>query len=502
MTFDWFALAPELALLGTALAVLLVELFLSTERKRLVNPIAIVGVIVSLAFLAALAIDGQDRTSFGNMFVVDSYALLFKAFFLGTALFVLFLSYRYFNEIRTYQGEYYFLLLSSFLGMLLMPSARDLVMIFIALEIVSIPGFVMAGLRKFDLRSNEGSLKFFMFGVLSVAVLLFGLSIVYGFTGTTDLQGVAEGLTQFGPGSEREPLLLAALLFVIVGFGFKISAVPFHFWAPDTYEGSPLPVTAFLSVASKAAGFAGLLQICFIAFQPLADVWAPILGGVAILTMSLGNFTALQQRNIVRMLAYSSVAQAGYMLVPFALVQTGADAGDVNQAAFSAVLLYLLAYAVTNIGAFGCVVAVTRHLPNRQISDYAGLGTVAPAIALAFTLFLLSLAGVLPIAIGFYAKLFILRPVLVAPTVGGIVLASAVVVNTLVGLFYYLAIAKRMWMEPAAEDAKPIRAGLALNFTIGVLALVVLVLGIYPAPFADPATQSTLTGPVAATASP
>ena len=499
VTFDWFALAPELTLVATALAVLIVELFLRPARKKLVNPLAVIGVLISTGWVIALAVDQQTRSSFGRMFVVDNYALLFKAFFLGTALFVLFLSYRYFNEIRTYQGEYYFLLLSAFTGMLLMPSARDLVMIFIALEIVSIPGFVMAGLRKFDLRSNEGSLKFFMFGVLSVAVLLFGLSVVYGFTGTTDLQGTADALAQFGPGSQREPLLLAALLFVIVGFGFKISAVPFHFWAPDTYEGSPLPVTAFLSVASKAAGFAGLLQICFVAFEPLADVWAPILGVVAVITMSLGNFTALQQRNIVRLLAYSSVAQAGYMLVPFALVQTaGPNSTDVNEVAFTAVLFYLLAYAVTNIGAFACVVAVTRVLPNRQISDYRGLGTVAPGLAIAFTVFLLSLAGVLPIAVGFYAKLYVLRPVLVDATVGGIILASAVVVNTLVGLFYYLAVVKAMWMDPAAEGSRPLRSGLALNFTIAVLAVAVMALGFYPPPFADPASRSTL---VTATAS-
>ena len=503
-TFDWFALAPELTLVVTALAVLIVELFLRPERKRMVNPIAIIGVLVAIGWVIALAADQQTRTSFGRMFVVDNYALLFKAFFLGTALFVLFLSYRYFNEIRTYQGEYYFLLISSFAGMLLMPSARDLVMIFIALEIVSIPGFVMAGLRKFDLRSNEGSLKFFMFGVLSVAVLLYGLSIVYGYTGTTDLEGVRQGLSGFGPGTDREPLLLAALLFVIVGFGFKISAVPFHFWAPDTYEGSPLPVTAFLSVASKAAGFAGLLQICFVAFAPLADVWAPILGAIAVITMSLGNFTALQQRNIVRMLAYSSVAQAGYMLVPFALVQaTGPKSGDMNEAAFSAVLFYLLAYAVTNIGAFACVVAVTRVLPNRAIDDYKGLGTVAPGIAMALTVFLLSLAGVLPIAVGFYAKLYILRPLTVDVTAGGIVLAIAVVVNTLIGLFYYLAVAKRMWMDPAAEEGKrPLRAGFALNFTIAVLAVAVMFLGFYPPPFADPAGRSTLVTAVGATASP
>lgn len=487
-TVDFFALAPELALLGTALLVLLVELFLTGPRKRLVNPLAIAGVVGALGWVAALAINGAERRSFGNMFVVDSYALLFKGFFLATALFVLFVSYRYFTEIRTYQGEYYFLLLSAFTGMLLMASARDLVMIFIALELVSIPGFVMAGLRKFDLRSNEGALKFFLFGVLAAAVLVFGLSIVYGFTGTTDLVGVADGLRQYAEG-EREPLLLASMLFVIVGFGFKISAVPFHFWAPDTYEGSPIPVTAFLSVASKAAGFAGLLQVCFVAFEPLADVWAPILGGVAVLTMTLGNLTALQQRNIVRLLAYSSVAHAGYMLVPFALVQPG-DA-ELNSLAFSAVLLYLLAYGAMNIGAFACVTAVARQRPARQISDYAGLGSNSPGLAMGLTMFLLSLAGVLPIVIGFYAKLAILRPTIAEPTVGAIVLASAVVVNTLIGLFYYLVVMKTMWMDPA-EVSEPVRPGFALSGTIATLAVAILLTGLYPQAFAGFAQVSTL----------
>ncbi len=259
-------------------------------------------------------------------------------------------------------------------------------------------------------------------------------------------------------------------------------------------------MTSFLSVASKAAGFAGLLQVCFVAFAPLADVWAPILGIIAVLTMSLGNFTALQQRNIVRLLAYSSVAQAGYMLVPFALVQTGPQAREVNEVAFSAVLFYLLAYAVTNIGAFACVVAVTRQMPGRSLDDYKGLGAAAPGVALAFTVFLLSLAGVLPIAVGFYAKVFILRPVIVDPTIGGVLLAAAVVVNTLIGLFYYLAIAKNMWMDQADEGRQPLRAGFALNFTIAALAVAVLVIGVYPRPFATPSARSTLV--TATTSSP
>ena len=495
-TFDLFALAPELTLLGTALAVLLVELFLHGTSKRFVNPLAAVGVLASLGWVIALAIDlaGRDlpRSSFGAMFVVDSYALLFKVFFLSVALFVLFLSYRYFTEIRTYQGEYYFLLLSAFCGMLLMPSARDLVMVFLALELVSVPGFVMAGLRKFDLRSNEGSLKFFMFGVLSVAVLLFGLSIVYGYTGTTNLVGVAQGLAVV----EREPLLLSSILFVIVGFGFKISAVPFHFWAPDTYEGSPVPVTAFLSVASKAAGFAGLLQVCFVAFEPYADVWAPVLGVIAVLTMTLGNLTALQQTNVVRLLAYSSVSHAGYMLVPFALVTPGdvlgAGGQSLNATAFAGVLLYLMAYAAMNIGAFACVTAVTRRHPGRQLRDYAGLGQYAPGLAAALTFFLLSLSGALPILVGFWAKVYILRPLAVEMTLGGLLLAAAVVFNSVIGVFYYLRLARTMWMDPAADTSQAVHAGFALNTAIVILAAVVLVVGIYPQAFAGFAELSTL----------
>jgi NADH-quinone oxidoreductase subunit N len=478
---DLFALAPELTLLGTALLVLLVELFLHGERKRLVNPLAIAGTAVSLGWVAALALDGTDRSSFGNMFVVDGYALLFKAFFLSVALFVLFLSYRYFTEVRTYQGEYYFLVLSAFLGMLLMPSARDLVMIFIALELVSVPGFVMAGLRKFDLRSNEGALKFFLIGVLSVAVLVFGLSIVYGYTGTTDLAGVAEGLAT----ADRDPLLLASILFVIVGFGFKVSAVPFHFWAPDTYEGSPVPVTAFLSVASKGAGFAGLLQVTFVAFEPVADVYAPVLGVIAVLTMTIGNLTALQQRNVVRLFAYSSVAHAGYMLVPFALVQPGN--AEVNTAAFSAVLIYLIAYGITNVGAFGVVTAVARRHPQRLTSDYAGLGARSPGMAVALTIFLVSLGGIPP-TVGFWAKYFIFTA---SVTAGQYYLAAAVVINSVIAMFYYLSIARTTWMDQATETT-PLRPGFALNFTVVGLAVLAVVTFFGVQLIASSATLSTL----------
>jgi NADH-quinone oxidoreductase subunit N len=482
---DWLGLAPELALLTTALLVLLVELFLHGERKRLVNPLAAAGTAVSLGFVIALAVDGATRSSFGAMHVVDNYALLFKAFFLGTLLFVLLVSYRYFTEIRTYQGEYYFLLLSAFLGMMLMASARDLVMIFIALELISVPGFVMAALRKFDLRSNEGALKFFLIGVLSVAVLLFGLSVIYGYTGTTDLAGTAEALAD----APRDPLLLASILFVIVGFGFKISAVPFHFWAPDTYAGAPMPVAAMLAVASKAAGFAGLISVAFIAFEPVADVWAPVLGVLAILTMTLGNLIALQQRDLIRLLAYSSVAQAGYILLPFGLAAPGNAV--VNDAAVQAVLFYLIAYAVMNIGAFGVAIAVNRRTGLRSIADYAGLASRSPLLAMAMTVFLLSLGGA-PATVGLWAKFAILEAVAVEITVFGVVLASFLVINSVIAFFYYLKVVRTIWMDEARVGLPALQPGLNLSVVVAVLMLVTVVLGVLPGLVTDFSSVTSL----------
>ena len=481
---DWVSLTPEFILLATTFVVLLVEPFVPRDKVWIVNPIALVGSLGSLAAVIGLAIDGTDRQSFGNMFVVDNYALLFKGFFLASGIVILLLSWRYFQEIRTFQGEYYFLLLSAYVGMLLMPSARDLVMVFIALEIVSVPGFVMAGLRKFDLKSNEGAMKFFLFGVLSVAVLLFGASILYGFTGTTDLAGLAAGLE----GLADEPLVLGALLFVIVGFGFKISAVPFHFWAPDTYEGAPIPVTAFLSVLSKAAGMAGLLQVCFIAFEPLADVWAPILAIIAIVTMTLGNLTALQQSSVVRLLAYSSVSTGGFILVPFGIVETGA--ADINAQAFSSVMVYLLVYSVMNIGAFSVVIAVARHR-GKDLADFAGLGHTHPLLAVPLTMFLVALTGIPPL-VGWYAKFVILASVAQPGNALGIVLAAAIVVNSVIGAFYYLRLARTMWMDPAPEGAAAVRPGAPLWVAIGGLAVAAVVLGILPQAFAGFAELSTL----------
>ena len=327
---DYHAIAPELVLAGTVLLVLLVDLGLRPDRKWISMVVAFLGTAGALA--AAITLIGETRATFGGTYVVDSFAVLFKIFFLSVALVVELLSLRYFQEGRYYQGEYYFLLLSSFLGMVTIASSRDLLMLFISLELVTAPGWLIAGLRKRDPRSNEAALKFFLIGILSTAVMLYGMSLVYGVTGSLRLDEIAARI-----GGVPQGIAVAAVLFVVTGFAFKVSSVPFHFWAPDTYEGSPIPVAAFLSVASKAAGFAGLLQLMFVAFLPLARAWAPVFAVLSVLTMTVGNLVALQQRQVVRLLAYSSVAQAGYILLPFALAGFGAD-----REAFSAAVLYLL----------------------------------------------------------------------------------------------------------------------------------------------------------------
>ena len=460
---DYHAIAPEIILGGTILVVLVADLFLRPERKWFSMVLAFLGTLGALA--AALTLIGETSSSFGGTYVVDAFAVLFKVFFLVAALAVLLLSLRYFREGRWYQGEYYFLLLSAFLGMLTISSSRDLLMLFISLELVTAPAWLMAGFRKRDPRSNEAALKFFLIGILSTAVMLYGMSLIYGVTGSLRLDVIARELA--GP---AQGISIAAVLFVVTGFAFKVSSVPFHFWAPDTYEGSPIPVAAFLSVASKAAGFAGLLQIMFLGFRPLAEYWAPVFAVLAILTMTLGNLIALQQRQVVRLLAYSSVAQAGYMLLPFALVGGGAD-----DAAFASAVLYILIYGVMNLGAFGVVVALAREAPGALISDFAGLGRRAPAMALAMGAFMVSLAGIPPLA-GFWGKFFIFGAAVEANQAW---LAAIMVVNSVISLYYYVAIVRQMYFVDVPE-ARPLRAPVGVAAVVAIAAVVILAVGVVP----------------------
>lgn len=488
-SIDLHLISPEIVLTAGLLLVLVVDLFLSDERRWLTGLLSLLtvgGSLVALMTLLPRLLDGPGDATFGQMFVFDNFAFMFKLLFLTVGIVVILISANYLNDgVRSTQGEFYFLVLSAVLGMMLMPSARDMLMLFVALELVSAPGFIVAGFRKRDPRSNEAAIKFFLFGVLATAIMLFGMSLIYGLTKSTGLTDIAAGMSKLN--ADHEALGFAAILFIIAGFGFKISAVPFHFWAPDTYEGSPVPVAAFLAVASKAAGFAGLLQLMFVAFPAQAGAWAPGLAILAAVTMTVGNVLALAQSNIVRLLAYSSIAQAGYMLMPFGVV-AGQGAGAAKTA-FAASLTYILVYSYMNLGAFAVVIAMGRHKPANEISDYDGLGQREPRLAIPMAFFLLALAGIPPLS-GFWAKFFVFGS---AANTGTTWLAAVMVINSVIGLYYYLSVAGRMFLRPVPEgETGRLSVPPLIMASIALMVVAVVAVGVWPDLFNHFAPRSTL----------
>jgi len=484
---DYHALAPEIILTGVLVVVVLFDLFADETRKFLIPSIAAFGVLAAMLPLISLATTGDDvRSMFGGAYVSDDFALVLKGLFLGAGYLVLLMSNRYIEEGDYHRGEYYFLLLSSLLGMVVMCSARDLIGIFVALELLSIPAYMLAGWRKRDLKSNEASMKYYLLGVLASGVMLYGMSLIFGATGSTILERIGRDLTS---NADFKLITTVGIFFVIAGFAFKVSAVPFHFWAPDTYEGAPTPITAFLSVASKAAGFVALMTLVYVGFLSHSDVWGPAMWVLAALTMTVGNLIALRQTNIVRMLAYSSVAQAGYILVPFAVA--GANLAAL-QTAQTATVVYLLIYAITNLGAFAIVLAVARKTRSGEISSFGGLFEYAPGLTVAMTIFLASLAGVLPAA-GWFAKFIVFRSVLDAGDSWSVSLGVIAAVNAVIAAFYYLNVAREMWMRPVPDgDRTPIRVPAALATALAITAVLTLVLGALPNVVADLGDAATL----------
>jgi len=471
---DYFALAPEIVLTIVLVGILLLDVFVDETRKYLVTQLAGVGLLATLVPVVALAVNGADRSMLGGAYVVDNFALLVKGLFLITGYVVLLMSSNYIGEGDYYEGEYSFLLLSSLLGMLVMGSSRDLITIFVALELLSIPAYMLAGWRKRDLRSNEACMKYYLLGVMASAVMLYGMSLIFGATGSTILTTIGR---EVAGSVGQEPIVTLGIFFIIVGFAFKVSAVPFHFWAPDTYEGAPTPVTAFLSVASKTAGFVALLQLVYVGFFGREEVWGPLFWVLAALTMTVGNLVALRQTNIVRMLAYSSIAQAGYILVPFAVAGSNPASETTAQ---TAVLVYLAIYAAMNLGAFSIVMAVARKTHSGEISSYGGLFTYAPGLTVLMSVFIFSLAGIPPLA-GWFAKLYIFESALHAGTAAAVTLAVVAGLNAVIALFYYSAVAKEMWMKPVPDgDTTSIVVPPALGLALGITAAVVVALGVYP----------------------
>jgi len=470
-SIDYHALAPEIVLTATIVICLLVDLFVPS-RPQLVPRLASLGVLGALIPVLTLAADGADRSMFGGAIVIDNYALVFQGIFLVVAYISLLLSFDTISEGDYYRGEYYVLLLTSVLGLLVMAMSRDLVSIFVALELISIPTFVLAGWKKHDTKSNEAALKYFLIGVLSSAVMLYGMSLIFGLANSTVLSDISRYSRTGTPA-----LFAVAIFLTLVGFAFKVSAVPFHFWAPDTYEGAPLPVTSFLSVASKAGGFVALLTIVKFGFFPSGDSWQPILWILAAASMTLGNLAALRQTNMVRMLAYSSIAQGGFILVPLAV------AGDVQgNSAWEAVVIYIIIYAAMNLGAFAAVIAVSRRTHSTEIKSFSGLGTTSPMIAVLLSIFLFSLAGIPPFA-GWFAKFVMFRAVFDAGTTSAVVLGVIAALNSVVAFYYYVGVVRRMWFHEAEEPATvggPTVVPVALTAAMFLATAVVIVAGVMP----------------------
>jgi len=455
---------------------LVADLFLPDDRKGLLPSLAGLGLLGAFVPILTLAVDGADRAMFfigdsdNGAYVVDNFALVLKALFLVAGYVVVLLSTNYIAEGDYAEGEYYFLLLSSILGMTIIASGRDLITIFVALELLSIPAYLLAGWRKTDVKGNEAGAKYYLMGVFATGVLLYGMSLLYGQAGTTVLVDIGDSLAETG----NMPIITLAVVFVVVGFAFKVSAVPFHTWAPDTYEGAPTPITAFLSVSSKAAGFVALTELILIAFRGQADAFQPFLWVLAAITMTVGNVVALRQTNVVRMLAYSGVSQAGFILAPLAV------AGETDGTALSAVVTYLVIYAAMNLGAFAVVMALARKTGSGEISSMSGSFNYAPALTVLMSVFLFSLAGIPPLA-GWLAKFAAFRAVVDGGVWWAYVLAGVMAVNSVIALAYYANIARTMWMEPAPDDdTTPVKVPVSLRGALAITTLATLSLGLVP----------------------
>ena len=465
---------PEIVLAGAAILVILVDLFV--RQKTVVKVISLAGLIVSGIF-AALMWGDNNPSLFNNMLAVDNFAIFFKLLFAGAAFLVILASTDYIKKMERYQGEYYALILLATTGMMLMAATTDLISIFISLELVNISLYSLVGLLK-NRTSTESALKYMLLSAISSAVLLYGMALVFGSTGKTQLTDIVQvfAATSY-PAGATNPALLTGMVLMIAGFGFKIAAVPFQMWVPDVYEGAPTTITAYLSVASKAAGFAVILRVFLTSFQAFMGTdWGIIFAALAVVSMFAGNIAAIPQANIKRLLGYSSIAQAGYIMV--GLAATGLLRTDLfipGAMAQSGVLFFLVSYALTNLGAFIAVITITNKTGTDLIDDFAGMGKRSPLLALALTLCLISLIGIPP-ASGFMAKFYIFGQAIKNDLLWLVIIA---VINSVISAYYYLRVVKMMWFnEPVSTEKIPSSA--APNAALVLCCLGILLLGIIP----------------------
>jgi NADH-quinone oxidoreductase subunit N len=471
--YDLYLIAPELSLTLLALTVMVVDLFV--KRRIVTVTVALVGLIIPMGFaILQVFLVGPlvanhtlpSNQAFFGMFIVDQYAMFFDIIFLMIAAVMILSSYSYVGKYVKADGEFYTLMLFSVTGMMFMASTTELLSIYISFELTSIPLYVMAGLLRTGERSAEAAVKFVLLGSMSSAILLYGFALLYGLTGTTDLTGIA---TSIKNGVQNgNALVLIASVLILAGFGFKISAVPFHMWAPDIYEGAPTPATAFFSVGSKAAGFAAMLRVFITGGLGQVNLTSliTIVSIIAALTMTFGNFVAAVQTNVKRMMAYSSIAQAGYIIMGFSASLSGK-----NSDASSAVLFFILVYVITNLGAFAGIIALANATGGEKIEDFRGLAKRAPLLSAGTALCLLSLAGIPPTA-GFVSKLFIFTAVWGQGLSWLVVIA---LINTVVSLVYYGRLVKAMYFDaPLKEDHLSTPMGLSSSIALTSAAVIVI----------------------------
>jgi len=459
------AILPEISLLAVVAVVFVADLLLPERSRGALAWITAAGLAITLTLTVLFSLPGAEpEQMWGGMLRHDWLAFVFKLLFLVAALLTTLFTIGW--KPIWHKGEFYVLLLTSTIGMTLMAASADLIMLFLSIETTSIPLYVMAGFMTRDDKSTEAGFKYLLFGAVTTGVMLYGLSLLYGFAGTTNLYEMAAGISAAGiPG----PVLVGTVVLILLGFGFKVALVPLHFWAPDVYEGAPTPVTAFLSTASKAAGFAVLARVMLAAFPSILTDWQAIIAIGAALSMTLGNVVALTQRNIKRLLAYSSIAHAGYALLGVAAA---------SELGVTSMVYYFLAYTVTQMAAFGVVIIVWHKIGSDEIADYAGLSRRSPMLALAMLLSFLSLAGVPPLG-GFIAKILVFAA---AVDSGLVWLAFLGVLNSIVGLYYYLIVLKVVYLS-APKDEQPVPVARPHAAALLVSILLVLILGILLSPW-------------------
>ncbi len=456
---------PELMVIATAFAVMGADLFMADRGRRSLAPIALAG--IAAAFAVTIASVPPVGTLLGGRFLMDGVAWWFKLLFLLAGFITIVLSKDLLEgavRVRVrgigFPGEYYTLLLFTMSGMMYLISATEIISLYVSLELATIPLFALAAWRRNDAKSGEAGLKYVIFGALASAFILYGLGILYGVTGTTSLAGIGKSVTP-------SPAFWLAAALVMAGVGFKLTIVPFHMWAADVYEGAPTPVTAYLSVASKATGLAFLFQLFFHALQPHLEVWAPLLAIFAALTMTLGNVVAIVQDNIKRFMAFSAISQAGYLIMGFMVPGTEGVA---------AMVFYMLVYIVSNLAVFACIVWYSNETGREDIRDYRGLAQTNPLMALGMMIGLFSLAGIPPLS-GFVGKFFLFS---IASQAGYHWLVAVAAVNSTISLYYYLRVVRAMYIEPVFPDGKRLASGRVLAGAVGLLTAAVILLGIIP----------------------